>query len=193
MELRSMLAVCMDLCMTIASYTLWMMQVLVPGIIPAAYCMLQVSKWWLYTKWTICMLQVWVHCDGIMCTIACYGMCTIIFLIVTVNMAYHIIVLISLNFVFQRSIISVWISFLLISVELFAVWVSIHVYRSLEVVSFTICHPFAIAAASFDLVLGLRLESSPGSHISAEVVMFYNCQTPTKKCALSSVIYRFLM
>ena len=53
--------------------------------------------------------------------IACYGFSTIIFLIVTVSMEYHIIVLIARNFVFQRSIVSVWISFLLVSAELFAV------------------------------------------------------------------------
>ena len=36
-----------------------------------------------YTKCTICMLHELVHCDGIICTIACYGIGTIIFLIVT--------------------------------------------------------------------------------------------------------------
>ena len=46
---------------------------------------------------------------------------TIIFLIVTMNMEYHIKVLITRNFVFQRSIFSVLISFLLVSAELFAV------------------------------------------------------------------------
>ena len=37
---------------------------------------------------------------------------------------------------------------------------------------YSICCPFAIAAASFDLVFGLKLESPPGTHISVEVVRF---------------------
>ena len=136
---------------------------------------------WLYTKWTICILRL-VHDDHrpnaqfacyrydytvlvLFAQIACYGIGTIIFLIVTVSMEYHIIVLITCNFVFQRSIVSVWISFLLVSAVLFAVWVSIRVYRSLEVVGVTICHPFAISAASFELALGLLLESLPGTRI----------------------------
>ena len=49
-----------------------------------------VSTWGLYTKCLICILQVLVHCAGIICTIACYGIGTI-FLIVIVNMEYHII------------------------------------------------------------------------------------------------------
>ena len=47
-----------------------------------------------------------VHDDGIICTIACYGIGTIIFLIVIVNMEYHIIVLITRYSVFQISIVS---------------------------------------------------------------------------------------
>ena len=38
--------------------------------------------------------------------IACYGTVTIIFLIVTVNMKYHIIVLIARDFAFQISVVS---------------------------------------------------------------------------------------
>ena len=37
-----------------------------------------VSTWGLYTKCMICMLQVGVHCSGIICTIACYGIGTIL-------------------------------------------------------------------------------------------------------------------
>ena len=36
------------------------------------------------------MLQVGVHCDGISCTIACYGIVIIMFLIMIVNMEYDI-------------------------------------------------------------------------------------------------------
>ena len=60
-----------------------------------------VSTWWSYSKCTVCMLQVWVHDTCVICTIACYGNGTIIFLIVTVNMEYYIIVLITRNFVFR--------------------------------------------------------------------------------------------
>ena len=37
-----------------------------------------VGTWVLYIKWIICMIQVWVHCAGISCSIACYGIGTII-------------------------------------------------------------------------------------------------------------------
>ena len=37
-----------------------------------------VSTWGLYTKFMICMLQVGVHGAGIICTIACYGIGTIL-------------------------------------------------------------------------------------------------------------------
>ena len=37
-----------------------------------------VSTLGLYTKCTICMLQVGVHSAGIICAIACYGIGTII-------------------------------------------------------------------------------------------------------------------
>ena len=74
-------------------------------------CMLRLvhedyRTWRLYTKCMICMLQVWVHCDGSICTIACYGIGTIIFLIVIVNMEYHIIVFITRDSVFQIWIVS---------------------------------------------------------------------------------------
>ena len=75
-------------------------------------CMLRLvhedyRTWGLYTKCMICMLHVWVHCAGIICTIACYGIGTIkIFLIVIVNMEYDIIVFIAHDSVFQIWIIS---------------------------------------------------------------------------------------
>ena len=37
-----------------------------------------VDTWVLYTKCIICILQAWVHCAGISCIIACYGIDTII-------------------------------------------------------------------------------------------------------------------
>ena len=55
-----------------------------------------------------CMLQMWVHDDGIICTIACNGIRAMIFLIVIVNPEYHIIVLIA-----HDSVFAVLFSFLL--------------------------------------------------------------------------------
>ena len=60
--------------------------------------------WGLYTKCMICLLRLVRH--DYICTIACYGTVTIIFLIVTVNMEYHIVVLIAHDFAFQILIIS---------------------------------------------------------------------------------------
>ena len=99
---------------------------------------------------------MWVHDDGIICTIACYGIRRIIFLIVIVNPEDNIIVLIARDSVLQFSSRFYWV------VLQFA----------FEVDGFTIWCPFAIAAASFDLVLGLKLESPLGTHISVEVVRF---------------------
>ena len=45
-------------------------------------------------------------------------------------------------------IVSVWISFRLISAEFFAIWVSIHVHISLDFVVLTICRPLQIVAVS---------------------------------------------
>ena len=74
-------------------------------------CMLRLvhedyRTWELYTNCTSCMLQVWVNCDHIICTIACYGIGTIIFLIVIVNMEYDIIVFIARDSMFQIWIVS---------------------------------------------------------------------------------------
>ena len=63
-----------------------------------------------------CMSQVWVHCDGISCTIACYGIGTII-LIVIVNMEYHSIAFIvwdSVEFSYGSILLNL---FLLVSAE----------------------------------------------------------------------------
>ena len=111
----------------------------------------------------LCMLQVLVHDDCTICTIASYVIGTIIFLIVTVNMEYHIIVLIARDFVFQTSIISVWILFLLVSAELFAVLVSIRVNGVLEFVSFTICLPLELPqqASTLDLDCDSNLRLGP--------------------------------
>ena len=45
-----------------------------------------------------------------------------------------------------------------------------------EVDGFTICRAFAITAASFDLALGLKFDSAPGTHISVQVVRFLQLQ-----------------
>ena len=103
----------------------------------------------------------------IICTIACNGIWTMIFLIVIVNTEYHIIVL---NSVFQISIVSA---------EYFAVWVSIRVPVALEFVCFTICRLLQLPRTGsriFDLELHLQL----GPHISVDMVktmFFYNCST----------------
>ena len=52
------------------------------------------------------MLQVGVHCAGISCTIACYGIGAIIFLIVIVNTKNDTIVFIVPDSVFQIWIVS---------------------------------------------------------------------------------------
>ena len=64
-----------------------------------------VSTWGLYTKCIVCMLQVGVHCAGIICTIVCYGIGTIIRLVI-VDMEYHIIIFIIRDSVLQICIIS---------------------------------------------------------------------------------------
>ena len=148
-------------------------------IVPDAYSMLQVlvhddyisnaelhltgvSTWWLYH----------LH-------FACYGIGTIIFLIVTVNREYPIIVLIARDFVFQTFIVSAWIWFLLVSAELFAVWVSIHVNVSLEVVCFTICCPLQLSDCSSIFALY--------PHNLSIWLCFYTCQTHT--LLLNNVLY----
>ena len=62
-----------------------------------------IVNWWLNIKLTICILQAWVHDACIICTIACNGIRTMIFLIVIVNPEYHIIVLIARDSVLQFS------------------------------------------------------------------------------------------
>ena len=54
-------------------------------------------------------------------------------------MEHHIVGLIARDFVFQTSVVSVCFSFLLVSAELYAVWVSIRVYVALEFVGFRNC------------------------------------------------------
>ena len=122
-----------------------------------------VSTWGLYTKCTICMLQVLVLNDCTICTIARHGIGTIIFLIMTVNVEYHIIVRIARDFLFHTSIVSVWILFLLVSAELIAVWVSILVNVSLEFVGLTICRPLQLLlqASTLDLDCDSNLRLGP--------------------------------
>ena len=128
-----------------------------------------VSTWWLY------------H----FCTIACYGTVTIIFLIVTVNMEYHIIVLIARDFAFQISFISAefgFSRFCWVSCSLcFFAWVRFKVRWS-----WRICNSLTVQSRlrhksltwtqnlNLDSNLQLVLESSTGTgtHISVEVIMF---------------------
>ena len=49
---------------------------------------------------------MWVHCDSIIWTIACYGIGTVLFLMVIVNIEYDVIVFIARHSVFQ-----IWIVF----------------------------------------------------------------------------------
>ena len=77
-----------------------------------------------------------------------------LFLIVIVTPEYHIIVLIVRNSVLQFS----------------SHFCCVILQFAFEVDRFSICRPFAIAAASFHLVLELKLESPPGTHISVVVV-----------------------
>ena len=118
-----------------------------------------VSTWWWYHLHD-CMLQMWVHDDGIICTIVCYGIRTMIFQIVIVNPEDNIIVLFAHDSVLQFSSYFCWdiLKFVF------------------DVEGLTICRRFAIAYASFDLVLKLKLESPLGTHISEEVVRFLQLQ-----------------
>ena len=60
-----------------------------------------VSRFGLYTKCMIYMLQVGVHCVGIICTIACYGIGTII---PDCDCQHGIII-----FIVQDSVFQIWI------------------------------------------------------------------------------------
>ena len=138
-----------------------------------------VASAWSCTMCSFCMLRL-VH-DDFICTIACYGIGTIIFLIVTVNMEYHIIVL---NYRFRpgfldiESFCCIWfISFLLFIAVVFFAWVQFMVSLGLENVQFFNC-PIAISIRLFDLDLEFNwdsdlqpgLGSSLGTHISVDMV-----------------------
>ena len=115
-----------------------------------------VSTWGLYSK----------------CTIACYWTVTIKFLIVTVNMEFHIIILISCNFVFR-----LW-SFLhefrfFSFLPSFVVCVSLHESGSRWVWGWRMCSSLTVRSHLWhesstwtrNFELGLGLESSTGTHI----------------------------
>ena len=122
------------------------------------------------------------------CRIACYGTVTTIFLIVTANMDYHIIVLITPDFVFQTSR---FFSFLLSFLQFeFLCMSAVQGELWLENVQFSNCL-IATSTRIFDLNsgLGLRLESSTGTHISVEVVMFL--QLPNSYLIMFSIIQSF--
>ena len=109
------------------------------------------------------MLQVLVHDDCTLCAIACYGVGKIIFLIVTVNMEYHIIVLITRDFVFLD--INHFCMDFFSSRFCWVIWsLSFYLCQHYHISWVGVFHnllSFAITAASFDL--GLLLESLTGT------------------------------
>ena len=135
-----------------------------------------------------CILQVLVHDDCIPNALCKLEDCCNNILIVTVNMEYHIIVLIARDFVFLTSIVLEWIWFLLVSDELFAVWVSTHVNVSLEVVGFSICRPLQLSDCSCFFVLNWELGTWTHIPVDMVIILIYNCQTRTQ--LLEIVLYK---
>ena len=134
------------------------------------------STWWWYYLHD-CMLQMWVHDDGIICTIACNWVRTMIFLIVIVNPEYHIITVIVRDSVFQ-----LWV-FLLsaISICFFALMrFTVHLIWEFAVLYITVCTQFWYKSSTVTryLKLALELESSTvNPHICTygQNRFFYNC------------------
>ena len=110
-----------------------------------------------------------LHVTGLYMMIFGHEISAIIFLIVTVNMEYHIVGLIARDFVFQTSIVSVWISFLL-----YFWWVicNLSCYPC-QHTQFAICcncrcklQPWTCTETRiFDCDLGLGFRSSTGTQI----------------------------
>ena len=106
-------------------------------------------------NYTICSFRMsWLIHDDFICTIACYGIVLVIFLIVTVNMESYIILLYRSGLGFSDFDHFCWIWFFSFLLSDFAVWVSIRVNISLEVVRCTICCPLQLPLG---LELGLEL------------------------------------
>ena len=118
--------------------------------------------------------------------IACYRTVTTTFLIVTVNIKYHIIVPIARDFAFQTSIVSAefgysrlcWVNCSLC----FIAWVRL----GLENVQFS---NFSIANSTRIFDLNSALGTCTGTHILVEVVTFL--QLPNSYCIMSSAIQSF--
>ena len=142
-----------------------------------------VSTWELYTKCMVCMLQVGVHCAGIICTIGCYGIGTI-FRIVIVNMEYYIIVFIVRDSVFQIWILSAELNsgcFFTFNGEFdLENWPFSTDLLATSVWIFNLNSELETCTGNLDLQLG--------THISVDMV-----KTGSFITALSSVIYCFIM
>ena len=140
-----------------------------------------VSSWWLSHLHKLHVPGVSTWCLYHFCTIACYGTVTIIFLIVTVNMEYHIIELIARDFAFQISIVSAefgssyfcWVNCSLCFYALvqFKVHWSWRICSSLTVRS-RLRHESSTWTPNLNLDWdsNLRLRTWTGTHISVEVV-----------------------
>ena len=146
-----------------------------------------VSRWGLYTKCMICMLQVGVHCAGIICTIACYGLVQY-FLIVIVNMEYYIIIFIVCDWVFQIWIVSAEFGssrFCWVQLSLFLCMSAVHGeydWRSCSslIVYSQFRYEFSTGIWSLKLVLGLEfstgnLDWNPHICRCGQNMFFYNC------------------
>ena len=129
-----------------------------------------------------------VH-DEYICIIACFKIGAIIFLIVTVNMEYHFILL-NYRSRFGFSDIDSFCSnlVLFLSAEFFAVWVSIRVNVA-QVCVFYNFTSFAIATDwDSNLRLGTRIFTwDPHFCRRGQNMFFYNCQT--RKQLLIIVLY----
>ena len=127
------------------------------------------STWYLYYLHD-CMLQMWVHDDGIICTIACYGIWKMIFLIVIVNLEDYIIVLLARNSVLQFSSRFCWVI----------------LQFAFEVEDFTICHPFQLQLQASTLYLDGGSNLHRGPTYLYRWSGFYNCQFYQIMCFIIS-------
>ena len=148
-----------------------------------------VSTWGIYTKCMIFMLQLGVHVLLLFVQLHVMGLVQQ-FLIVIVNMEYHIIVFIVRDLVFQICIVSAefyssrfcWVIF-----KFVFLWMSaVHGEFDWRICSSpTVCSQFRYESSTdtryLKLALGLefsnrnldwKLQSSTGTHISVEMVMF---------------------
>ena len=135
-----------------------------------------VGTWVFYIKCIVCMLQVWVHCAGISCSIACHG-------IGTINPDYdcqygnHIIAFIVWDSVFQfRSFLLNL--FLLVSAafkfSLFLCMIAIHGEFDWRICSsLTVCSQLRYGSSTVTWYLNLN----PHICWQGQNRFFYNCST----------------